>query len=325
MPPSVSVPLAEVSDRSADDFSAGSSDAGIHLARTAGGGVDLILAPKVAAEFTGPDLPEGWTVTPWQDGGSGTLDGGMLVLDGARVGCEPLLLSPRSIEIAAVFAARPDQHAGFGTNFVDVPWVMFSSKWGRRLYARTHLLNVEDKKLSAEWFGARHVFRIDWNVLDIIFSVDGQRQAHFMVPVPGHMRGLAANQRLGGPPLRVEWMRISPYVDAGRFTSRVLDAGQPAAWAEAHVDVDLPPGTSVTVEARTGDVPDPAGPGWTPWRAVAADCRPPPTPGRYLQYRVDLATTDPSRTPVLRRAAFGYVASPGSSSSLGSGRAIGFQ
>ena len=49
---------------------------------------------------------------------------------------------------SAIFAARPDQHAGLGTNFVDVPWVMFSTKWGRRLYGRTHLLNVDDKKLA---------------------------------------------------------------------------------------------------------------------------------------------------------------------------------
>lgn len=316
--------LAEVSDRSADDFAAGSLDAGAYLARTAGGGTELVLTPKVAAEFTGAEIPDGWAVTPWVDGGSGTLDGGMLVLDGARVGCEPLLLSPRSIEIAAVFAARPDQHAGFGTNFVDVPWVMFSTKWGRRLYARTHLLNVEDKKLSGDWFGARHVFRIDWNVLDIIFSVDGARQAHFMVPVPGHMRGLAANQRLGGPPLQIEWMRISPYAKAGRFTSRILDAGQPVAWAAPDWDVDLPDGTAATLEVRTGDVAAADRGRWTPWRPVAADS-PPAATSRYLQYRVDLRTTDPSRTPVLRRVSFGYVASPGSSSSLGSGRATGFQ
>jgi hypothetical protein len=312
MPPCLLVPLAEVSDSTAGDFAAGSRNAGAYV-----GGGQVLLTPKLAGDFTGPCLPDGWTVTPWLEGGSGTLDGGMLVLDGARVGCEPLLLSPRSIEIAATFAARPDQHAGFGTNFVDVPWVMFSTKWGRRLYGRTHLLNVEDKKLAGDFLGSRHVFRIDWNVLDIIFSVDGARQAHFMVPVPGHMRGLAANQRLGGAPLCVEWMRISPYAPTGTFTSRVLDAGGPAEWATATWDAHLPEATTLDVEVRTKADPDDR---WTPWRpSVKA------TTGRYLQYRAHLGTTDPSRTPVLRRVAFGYVAASGSSSSRVSGSDTGFQ
>lgn len=292
------VPPAEVHDGSADDFAAGSVDAGAYVARTAAGAV--VLRPHVAAEFTGPSLPEGWEVTPWVDGGTGVLDGGMLVLDGARVGCGPLLLSPRSIEISATFAARPDQHAGFGTNFVDVPWVMFSTKWGRRLYARTHLLNIEDKRLTGDWFGAPHVFRIDWRILDIVFSVDGARQAHFMVPVPGHMRGLAGNQRLGGTPLQVEWMRISPYARAGRFTSRVLDAGQTVAWVAATWEVSTPEGTTLDAAVRTGGTPVPDAT-WSPWRPLAASGDPVGASSRYAQYRVDLATDDPSWTPVLRR------------------------
>jgi hypothetical protein len=273
------------------------------VARTAAG--EVILAPKVVGEFTGAALPEGWSVTPWVEGGTGILDGGMLALDGARVGCDPLLLSPRSIEISAVFAARPDQHAGFGTNFVDVPWVMFSTKWGRRLYGRTHLLNLEDKRLAGDWFGSRHVFRIDWNVLDIVFSADGVRLAQFLVPVPGHMRGLAANQRLGGPPLLVEWMRISPYAPAGRFTSRLFDAGTPVEWATATWTSERPPGTSVELRVRTGDTSPPGG-AWSPWRRVRACGDPLGTTSRYLQYRADLATTDAGRTPALRRVGMSY-------------------
>ena len=323
MPPCLPVPVPEVNDRSADDFAAGSVDAGAYVARTASGGGQVLLTPKVAGEFTGPSLPDGWVVTPWLEGGSGTLDGGSLVLDGARVGCEPLLLSPRSVEFAAVFAPRPDQHAGFGTNFVDVPWVMFSTKWGRRLYGRTHLLNVEDRKCRGDWLGSRHVFRIDWNVLDIVFSVDGIREAHFMVPVPGHMRGLAANQRLGGPPLSIEWMRISPYAPAGRFTSGVLDAGGPVEWATAGWQADVPEGTAVDVAVRTGDSGQPDR-RWTAWRRVSPG-GPVDGASRFLQDRIDLRTADPSRTPVVGKMAFGYVPVPGSTSSSVSGSATGFQ
>ena len=306
------MPPAEVNDSSADDFAAGTSDAGAYVARTLAG--EVTLRPKVAAEFTGDDLPAGWSVTPWVEGGSATIGDGMLALDGARVGCEPLLASPRSLEFSAVFASRPDQHAGFGTNFDDVPWVMFSTKWGRRLYGRTHLLTVEDKKLPGHWFGEPHRFRIDWNVLDVVFSIDGDPLARLMVPVPGYMRALAGNQRIGKEPLRVEWMRLSPYAPAGCFTSRVLDAGTTVDWHEVTWEADVPRSTSLGVRVRTGDTPDPGDRTWSPWTWVAASGDPLRSTSRYVQYEAELTTADPAWTPVLRRVAIAYSAAGGASS-----------
>jgi hypothetical protein len=312
-------------DASAGDFATGTTDVGAYVAATRHG--EVILAPKVAAEFTGAALPAGWTVDPWVEGGSATFAGGMLVLDGASVRHDQYLLSPRSLEFSAVFAPRPDQHAGFGTNFIDVPWVMFSTKWGRRLYGRTHLLIGDDKKLAGDWFDAPHVFRIDWNILDILFWIDGQKLAHLMIPVPGHMRPLAANQRLGGEPLRIEWMRASPYAPAGRFTSRVLDAGERVEWHDPEWQVDVPPRTSLDLEVRTGDDARPSR-SWSPWRAAGRGAA--PAAARYLQYRVQLATTDPSWTPVVRQVRVPYSpvaagAGGSSSSSFGSGSALGCQ
>jgi len=316
------VPPSELHDGSAADFAAGSTDAGAYVARSVAG--EVILTPSVAGEFTGDTLPAGWTVEPWVEGGTGTLDGRGLLLDGAKVGCDPLLLSPRSLEISALFAARPDQLAGLGVDFVLEPWVMFSTKWGRRVYGRTHLLQIEDRKLSADWFGAPHVFRIDWNVLDIVFSVDGARQAHLMIPVPGYMRALAANQRLGTEPLRIEWMRLSPYAPAGRFTSRVFDAGAPSVWEALSWDAGVPECSSLTMEVRTGDVARP-GSTWSPWRRLARSGDGVGATSRYLQYRARLATTDPSWTPVLHRVRASYSAAGSSSSSLGSGSVLGCQ
>lgn len=314
------VPPSELRDGSAADFLLGTTDAGAYVARTATG--EVILAPSVAGEFTGDTMPAGWSVEPWVEGGTGTLEGGMLVLDGAKVASAPLVLSPRSLEIAAVFAARPDQLAGLGVDFVQEPWVMFSTKWGRRFYGRTHLLQVEDKKLSADWFGARHVFRIDWNVLDIVFSVDGARQAHFMIPVPGYMRPLAANQRLGAEPLRIEWMRMSPYRPEGRFTSRILDAGTPCAWGPMTWEAGIPGRTSLAMEVRTGD-----GAGWSPWRPVARSGEIVGGEARCLQYRATLRTSDPSWTPALRQVGVAYspAGAGSSSSSFGSGSVLGCQ
>jgi hypothetical protein len=323
MPPWQAVSPADVNDCSAADFAAGRADDGIHVSATQAG--EVLLAPHLTAEFTGDELPAGWSVTPWVEGGRGTLGDGMLTLDGARVGCEPLLLSPRSLEVSALVAARPDQHVGFGTNFVDVPWAMFSTKWGRRLYGRTHLLSVEDTKLPGHWFGEPHRFRIDWNVLDVVFSVDGARMAQLLVPVPGHMRALAGNQRLGTEPLRVEWIRLSPYAPSGRFTSRVLDAGTVVDWHGASWDADVPAATSLALEVRTGDVGEP-GATWSPWTSLLRPGDVVGATSRYLQYRAALATADPSWTPVLRRVRVAYSPAGGaSSSSRGSGRALGCQ
>jgi len=326
VPQSDAVAPAEVTDASAADFSSGCTDAGAYVARSLAGEVNL--TPRMAAEFTGDTVPEGWTVTPWLEGGTGSLGDGMLTLDGASIGCDPVLLSPRSLEISATFAARPDQHAGFGTNFVDVPWVMFSTKWGRRLYGRTHLLGVHDTKLTGDWFDAPHCFRIDWNVLDIVFSVDATRVARLMVPMPGYMRALAANQRLGAQPLRIEWMRLSPYAPSGRFTSRVLDAGTTATWHSASWVADQPEGTSVAVHVRSGDTARP-GRAWSVWSPVARSGDAVGVTARYLQYRADLATTNACWTPALREVRLRYSAAGeagGSSSrSFVSGRPLGCQ
>ena len=305
------MPPAVVNDSSAADFGAGTADPGTYVPRTLAG--EVILRPKVAGEFTGEVVPDGWSVTPWAEGGSATIGEGMLALDGARVGCDVLLSSPRSLEISAVFAARPDQHAGFGTDFVDVPWVMFSTKWGRRIYGRTHLLSVEDKKLSGHWFGEPHRFRIDWNVLDIVFSVDEAPLSRLMVPVPGFMRALAGNQRVGTEPLRVEWMRLSPYAPTGCFTSRVLDSGTTVHWQEVTWEADLPAGTSLGVHVRTGDGPA-VDRTWSPWIPVGRSGDRLRSTSRYLQYEAELSTEDPAWTPVLRRVAVAYSPAGGESS-----------
>ncbi len=319
------MPPAELTDGSAADFSAGTADDGAYIAHTRTG--EVILRPKVAGEFTGEELPDGWSVTTWKEGGTATLGDGMITLDGARVGCDPLLPSPRALEMSAVFAARPDQHAGFGTNFDDVPWVMFSTKWGRRLYGRTHLLNVEDKKIPGQWFDGTHRFRIDWNVLDIIFSIDGERMAYLLVPVPGYMRALAGNQRLGSEPLRVEWMRLSPYAPVGCFTSRILDARTVADWHALTWEADVPEATRLDLHVRAGDaaVPDRR---WSTWRPVARSGDEIGASSRYLQYRANLATSDPAWTPVLHRVRVAYSVAAGvgeSSRSSGSGSALGCQ
>lgn len=285
-----------------DDLSGGSTDAGAYMASAPGR--EVILRPNTMADFTANEVPQGWTVTSYLPGGSATLGPGGITLDGAWVGCDSVFRGPpRILDFSATFAARPDQHAGFGLDYVHTPWIMFSTKWGRRLYARTHQVLVEDQKIAGSWFGEAHRFRIEWNLLDITFFIDDERTSYLLVPVPGYMRALAGNQRLGGPPLEVHWMRVSPYVNAGSFTSTVLDAGAPVLWLDASWLADVPAGTDLRFTVRTGDAhqPDPT---WSPWKAVEASGDPLGVTARYLQYRAALTTTDDGRTPTLRHTTF---------------------
>ncbi|MEW6154366.1 MAG: hypothetical protein AB1673_10325 [Actinomycetota bacterium] len=293
------------------DMAAGEVGGGAYLSSTAGQ-PELVLAPTVAAELTGAALANDWFTEPWKEGGTVEFGEGGATLDGATLGNWGLYGSERSLEFVATFAKRPHQHVGFGTDFRSVPWVTFSTKFGHGLYARSNFLIPEDVRLPTSLLGHPHRFRIDWNVLDVDFWVDDRLVAHQLVPMVGYMRPLAGNGSLGGTPLRVEWMRMSPYARLGTFTSRVLDAGRPVTWTSCEIEADLPSPTAVTAEVRAGESPAPdQASTWSAWAPVTG-----PSPeGRYAQYRLTLTTTNPSRTPVVRSVSLRYSSSSSSSSS----------
>src|SRR5436853_4966140 len=218
-----------VGDRDIARFRAGVADGGVHLAATAEG-PELILRPTVAAEFGGGQLPDDWFVEPWKEGGQAELLDGRLSLDGASAGHKGVFGSPRSLEFVATFQKRPHQHVGFAMDFKSLHWITFSTKFGNTLYARSNFFIPEDNRLPGSLLGSPRRFRIDWNFLDVDFWVDGKKVVHQLVPLVGFLRPLASNGGMGGAPLTVDWVRMTPYERAGAFTSRVLDAGRPARW-----------------------------------------------------------------------------------------------
>lgn len=262
---------------------------------------ELILAPALDADFTSGTLPPGWYVEELVPGGRAEAGEGCLVLQGARVGWERLSGAGRSVEFEAAFGSQPHQHIGFGTDFENVPWVSASTKYGHAVYARTNFYQPEDIRMSPKLRGDFHRYRIEWNILDVRVFVDDRESAYLMVPIPAYMRPLLGNERVGEEPLRVRWLRMSPYRRAGSFTSAVVDGGLAGTWTACRVAGAVPDGTSLAVEVRSGEgaVPDD---GWTPWTAapyrpgtgdrVAIDLA-----GRYAQYRLALATTRDMRTP----------------------------
>ena len=288
-------------DSELEHFAMGSPSDGLTVATTSTS-PEVILTPAMLAEFGAEAMPEDWFVEGWKEGGTAHLKSGALLLDGVRAGYAPLFGSNRSLEFVATFSRRPHQHVGFGTNFKDVPWVSFSTKFGHSVYARSNFFIPEDSRLSPSLLGSPHRYRINWNVIDLEFWVDGRRAVHQLVPIVGYMRPLASNGSLGGEPLSVEWMRMSPYQPSGAFTSRVHDAGQAVRWDGCEWDGDQPALTDISFEIRAGDGPQPDG-GWSTWTAAGHEPRP---TGRFAQYRAHLATGNSAETPVVRAVTLRY-------------------
>ena len=118
------------------------------------------------------------------------------------------------------------------------------------------------------------------------------------------MRPVIADQGVGNGAVKVEWIRMTPYAANGTFVSRIYDAGAEVAWKTLWAAGDIPLGTKVVVDIRTGDTATPDAT-WTVFREVR--------PGdsiasfaRYAQFRVRLATSLPGTTPVIKEIALAY-------------------
>ena len=104
-------------------------------------------------------------------------------------------------------------------------------------------------------------------------------------------------------------VRLEPgHVAGGSLTSDVLDARLISRFGAVSWKAETPPGTTVSVKVRTGNVGEPDAT-WSPWSAeqtVADSATAGTPPGRFAQYQVTLATTDPASTPELRSLSIRY-------------------
>ena len=102
-------------------------------------------------------------------------------------------------------------------------------------------------------------------------------------------------------------MRLSPYPATGTFDSRVLDAGQSVNWDALSWTADTPAGTGVALSVRTGNTPTPDG-SWSGFNPVGSSGGSIGGNSRYLQYRVQLSTSDQGKTPTLSDVSASYTA-----------------
>ena len=140
---------------------------------------------------------------------------------------------------------------------------------------------------------------------EVRYFVDGTLVATHAGTFGPQLRAAASDFASGGPELAVDWMRMSPYPATGTFDSRILDAGQAADWALSWTEA-TPAGTDVALSVRTGNTPTPDGT-WSSFTPIATSGGAIGGNSRYLQYRAELSTTDPTRTPVLSEVAASFA------------------
>src|SRR5262249_6734340 len=211
--PTFTVPGPTLRDTAFADFAAGTSAGGTYVSQTADG--ELMLAPTVATEFTGPVLSPGWIEVPWSPEGYSILVGGVLMVDGARVAscsvdvdgnCLPettdqtpsaTFTAPHTLEFTANFSGDRFQHAGLGSTFSSTlePWAIFSTLNGGLLFARSNDGNggVVDTGLGTGLLGAFHHYKIVWQASSVDYYVDGVPVASHALAVAGPMRPVAAS------------------------------------------------------------------------------------------------------------------------------------
>jgi hypothetical protein len=295
-------------DDSVADFGAGTPGAETAVgASGAGTDGEVQLHPAVGEEFGGAALPGDWFATPWESGGGATVSDGSLHVNGARSGTTAAFAPGRTTEFSGTFAAAPFEHIGFGVDYNDVPWAMFSTGGGSLpvgLYARTAGPSSTNTPIPGIDPTVPHRYRIVWKPASVDFFVDGVSVATHGVGISSDMRPLASDFSASGPDAAVQWLRMSPYTASGTFLSRVFDAGQAADWLTLARTASLA-GGGLTLATRSGNTAAPDA-SWSDWEPVGAGDAIASPNARYLQYRAVITTADDTATPTLERVAIAY-------------------
>lgn len=99
------------------------------------------------------------------------------------------------------------------------------------------------------------------------------------------------------------------YASKGALLSETLDARIVSKWGALRWSAETPPGTAITIAARSGNVAEPDDT-WSSWSAEQTDAEQAivaaPT-ARFLQYRVTLSSSNPAVTPSVRGLSLRYL------------------
>jgi hypothetical protein len=289
-------------DATAEDFNLGTPDANT-LVVTDGDGA-VILRPAFTEDFTGDALPAGWGETLYPGGAAAVIAGGQVAVDATHIYTTGSFSPGSTLEFVATFGAGNYQNVGFASGAAfAAPWVTIGrgTQADNNLYARASVGGTTTEYLLGNLLNAPHNFKIKWNTDNFEFYLDGSVTPAVTIPIAISTSLVIqiSDYVVGGAILSVDWIRASPYIGSGSFTSRIFDGGSERNWGEIFWDADVPDGTTLGIFVRGGVSAVPDGT-WTPFVQVTGPGSSAGIMARYIQYRADLTASNTLFTPVLR-------------------------
>ena len=283
------------------DFSAGS---GGYVADDAGG--EVVVAPTAGFEFAGSTLPTGLTATTLATGGTSTVAGGTLSLDGRQVA-----YTSTGTTMSLVLKGTVTKNQTFGlaqsTGVTGVRAAFVVGPTGALSIVSTTGGSVTTASVPGTWTGAPHVFEVRRvSNSTVAFLVDDSTVATRSYPTKTALRPMVADSARDSSALSVDWLRIGRYGGSSTWTSAVVDAGAVVSWTTLSRDVLAPSGTTVSIQVRSGSTATPGG-GWTGWSTVSTSTGSIARSARYLQTRiVSTASSDRFTTPQTRSVTLAF-------------------
>jgi hypothetical protein len=281
---------------------------------THGGDGALRLSGAFADAFDGSSLNATlWATGTWNGGSFAPTPSGTVALNGPNGAWlrSQSTFTRQTLEARVTFGAAPWQHVGLGSNeFESNRYLIFSTAGTTdRLYARSNNNDTEWRTdLGPLPTGPVHL-RIEWTTLNattdqIRFFLDGALVATHEAPAMSNLYTYLSHNGQGAtPPLTADYVDITPaYNGSGSYTSCALDAGQTASWTQLQLTSDILTNTTLNVEAHTSS----DGTNWSAWENVGANGSVSAPDGRFLQYRLNLGTSNTQISPLIHTVTATY-------------------
>lgn len=291
----------------------------VYISSQGGGAVSLL---GTLDEFTGTALNSAlWSSGSW----SGTaynpsVASSLLTLPAGGYVSSVAEQRLGTFEATAQFGAGAWEHIGFAPyQFGANQYLIFST-----MGSTTNLFARANNNSSENWvdLGAiptgYHRYRIEWTSLDTstdqaAFYIDGLQYAVLTAPASGATDYQVVFSNSGAANLTVDRSHVSPpNTTSGTYTSCTMQATT-GSWQAVSWDATAPSGTTAVVQTRTStDMMT-----WTAW-ANATSGAAPSTPGRFLQFRVQLTSTSTAQTPTLNSITLAPAGSGGTTAGVAS-------
>jgi hypothetical protein len=277
---------------------------------------EIRLAGAQGDEYAGATLDGSlWTSGTWAGGAYAPAPaGGILSIahaDGAFVRSNTSL-TVSTLEASVRFGALPWQHVGWGGLDFGGDYAMFSTyNTSTNLFARTYDGGVSEKQTDLGSIPSGfHRYRVTRQVTSpsedtVSYYIDGALVATHTGSTLPAMYVYQSHNGGTSQTLDVDWLWVYPnYRGSGTFQSCAVDGGSsPFDWTTAAWAGSIPAATSVQLSTRTS--PDAAS--WSSWSAPLTTSGASITSpaGRYIEYLLQLTTSDPSQSPVVDSVTFG--------------------